>query len=130
MANVTFYPEALHAELNTNKGGLWRWLNKKGERAVLGAKSKVGVRTGTLQRSIRMRHLGNATGQYVWIGSDRMHALIHHEGTRPHTISPNPPKKLLRFNKGGAVIYSQKVNHPGSKPNHYLTSQLRHFITK
>lgn len=122
--------EALHNELNTSKGELWRWLHKKGERAVLGAKSKVGVRTGVLQRSIHMRHLGNATGQYLWIGSDRSHALAHHQGTRPHIITPTPPKKLLKFSKGGNMIYTHRVNHPGTKKNEYLSSQLRHFLTK
>ena len=130
MGNVTIYKEPLRQELNTSKGGLWKWLHRKGEIAVFGAKAKVGVKTGRLKASIHMRHLGNFTGQYLWIGSERDHALIHHEGSRAHLIRPTPPNKVLAFTKGSRLIMTSQVRHPGTKPNPYLSSQLRHFVTK
>lgn len=130
MANVIIYKEPLRQYLNTNKGDLWKWLHIRGERAVAGAKAKVGVKTGRLKASIHMRHLGNITGQYLWIGSERDHALVHHNGSRPHQIRPNPPKQVLAFTKGSRLIVTKQVNHPGTKPNPYLSSQLRHFVTK
>lgn len=130
MANVIIYKEALRLELNTSKGELWKWLHIRGEHAVEGAKRKVHVRTGALQRSIHMRHLGNFTGQYLWIGSEKHYAELHHNGSRPHMIRPNSPNKVLVFSKGSRVVFASQVMHPGTKPNPYLSSQLRHFVTK
>lgn len=129
MAKVIYVNASmLHKELDTSAGELWKWLHKRGEKAVLGAKRSVGVQTGALKRSIHMKHLGNATGQYLWIGSQRSHALVHHEGSKPHLITPNPPNQVLKFNRGSRVVFARQVMHPGTKPNRYLSSQLRHFI--
>lgn len=120
----------LNKELQTPSGELWKWLHKRGELSVIGAKRSVGVQTGALRRSIHMRHLGNSTGQYLWIGSEKNYALLHHEGTKPHLITPNPPNQMLRFSKGTRVVFARQVLHPGTKPNPYLSSQLRNFIVK
>lgn len=118
----------LREELNTPAGELWKWLHKRGEKAVIGAKRQVGVQTGALKRSIHMKHTGNLTGQYLWIGSTRGHALVHHEGSKPHLITPNSPNQVLKFSRGSRVVFARQVMHPGTKPNPYLSSQLRHFI--
>jgi hypothetical protein len=119
---------ALSRELNTNSGGLWRALEVKGIFAVEKAKAQVGVKTGKLRSSIHKRHTGNFTGQYLWIGSTVSYAYIHHEGTRPHLIAPKTAGKMLRFSsKGRMVITPGPVMHPGTKPNPYLSNQLRHF---
>lgn len=126
--NVVIYKAALHRELNTNSGGLWRALEIKGIKAVKEAKQRVGVDTGRLRASIHMRHTGNATGQYLWIGSQVNYAYMHHQGTRPHLIAPKTSGKVLRFSsKGRLIITPGPVLHPGTKPNPYLSSQLRHF---
>lgn len=126
--SLQIYDNALRIYLNTPAGDLWKYMEKRGQRAVIGAKQQVGVRTGALKRSIHMKHLGNLTGQYLWIGATQSHALAHHEGTKAHRIAPNPPNKVLRFNSGTRVVFAREVNHPGTKPNRYLSSQLRHFI--
>lgn len=133
MAQVTVYKEELRLFLNTNHSDrktLWKWLDEKGELAVLGAKRKVGVRTGALRNSIHKRHLGNVTGQYLWIGSERGYAELHHNGSRPHMIRPTAPNKTLVFSKGTRLVFASEVRHPGTKPNPYLSSQLRHFVAK
>jgi hypothetical protein len=120
----------LHKFLNTPHSGdsmdLWKYLEIKKKLAVADAKRMVGVRTGALRASIVGRHLGNFTGQYLWIGSSQSHALAHHEGTKPHIIRPREAK-ALRFTKGTSVIYTTMVRHPGTKPNPYLSRQLHHF---
>jgi len=128
-SGVKIYDEKLRIYLNTSSGDLWKWLEIKGDIAVAGAKAQVGVRTGALRNSIHKRHLGNATGQYLWIGSNLPYAYIHHEGTLPHVIKPSAsrPKKPLVFRKGTVLIHTAIVNHPGTKPNPYLRNQLRHF---
>jgi hypothetical protein len=128
VGRVVIYKAALHKELNTNSGGLWRALEIRGNKAVKGAKRMVGVKTGRLRTSIHMRHTGNSTGQYLWIGSQVNYAYMHHQGTRPHLIAPKAGVKALRFSsKGRVVITPGPVMHPGTKPNPYLSAQLRHF---
>lgn len=130
VSRVDLDKAALHKFLNTPHSGdvwdLWKYLEGKRKRAVNGAKLKAGFRTGALRKSIVGRHLGNFTGQYVTVGSSKHYAYAHHEGTRPHVITPKNGK-VLRFTRGTQVIYTTKVNHPGTKPNPYLTSQLHHF---
>lgn len=127
---ITLDETRLRLFLNTPHSGdardLWSALEKAKIKAVLGAKRMVGVRTGALRNSIVGRHLGNFTGQYLWIGSEKGYALAHHEGTKPHIIKPNNAK-VLRFVSKGQVIYTPVVKHPGTKANHYLSRQLHHF---
>jgi hypothetical protein len=121
---------ALHRFLNTPNSGdskdLWKWLEKKKALALVGAKGMVGVKTGALRKNISARHLGNSTGQYVTIGADRPYALMHHEGTKPHVITPKNGK-FLHFRAGSRSVYTTMVFHPGTKPNPYLRRQLSHF---
>lgn len=130
-SHLKIYDEKLRIYLNTNSGDLWRWLEERGDLAVAAAKAQVGVKTGALKRSIHKKHLGNFTGQYMWIGSHLHYALAHHEGTRPHIItagpSAGPGGGRLVFRSGTVLIHTVKVVHPGTKPNPYLRNQLRFF---
>ena len=127
---IKLYKPALNRFLNTPNSGdrkdLWSWLEKKKALAVAGAKGMVGVKTGALRKNISGRHLGNFTGQYVTVGADRPYALMHHEGTKPHVITPKNGK-FLHFRAGSRSVYTTMVFHPGTKPNPYLRTQLKHF---
>jgi hypothetical protein len=101
----------------------------RGRLVVLAAKRQVGVDTGALKGSIRMLHTRNAAGQYLKIGSDNKIALLHHKGSRPHLITPRAQHGMLRFHSGGRVIYSRQVMHPGTRPNRYLTDNLKFIRT-
>lgn len=46
------------------------------------------------------------------------------KGTRPHQIRP-VRAQALRFTVGGRVVFAQVVNHPGTRPNDFLTLALR-----
>ncbi len=126
--NLVLDYNELRVYLNTPRGPLWSYLDKRGKMAVAGAKASVGVKTGALQRSIHMRHLGNSTGQYLWIGSKLHYAYAHHEGTKPHVITSKPGGKLVFVGKGKVLVHTPVVRHPGTRPNRYLSSQLRHFL--
>lgn len=128
VTSVKIYKAALHKELNTNAGGLWKHLAIAGDKAVAGAKRHVGVKSGRLRKSIHKRHLGTANGQYLLIGSWTVdYALAHHQGTRPHLIAPNPGKPLVFASRGRVIRMTTPVNHPGTRANPYLTRQLYHF---
>lgn len=115
--------------LNTPAGGLWHKLHRRGEAIVRDAKRQVGVQTGALRKSIRMTHTGNATGQYLTVGSNKNYAYVHHEGSRPHTITPNTAP-ILVFRSGTRIVKTPKVEHPGTRPNKYLTVPMRKHLIR
>lgn len=115
-------------QLNGDNGEIGHWLKKRGDRALSAAKRQVGVKTGGLRNSIRMSHLTNSTGQYLTIWTMHRIAAIHHNGTRPHIITPKQGNKVLRFTRGAQVVYARRVRHPGTKPNRFLADQLVYFI--
>jgi hypothetical protein len=45
------------------------------------------------------------------------HAWYVVYGTRPHPITPKPPRRYLRFTVGGRVVFARRVNHLGTRPN-------------
>jgi hypothetical protein len=127
LADIKINNRTTNAFLNTTAGPVWDALDKRASLVQKLAKRKVGVRTGALRASIYKRHLGNSTGQYIVIGSDRNYAKDHHQGTRPHQILASSGGKLT-FVANGRRIFANKVNHPGTKPNPYLTTYLPLFV--
>lgn len=109
--------------LNNPGGMVGQYIRKKGELIMMAAKRQVGVSSGRLLKSIHVRHLRDSRGQFVKVGSDVSYAAIHHEGARPHVIVANRAQ-ALRFTAGGRVVYTRKVNHPGTRPNKYLSDNL------
>jgi hypothetical protein len=103
-------------------------LHRVAEGILRDAQKQVHVKTGKLQRSLHIEHIQGASGQSVRVGSDLKYAYLHHEGTKPHIITPNPPNKTLRFGSGSRVVYTNMVRHPGTKANRYLTDQLRTHV--
>lgn len=127
ITNVVIYESVLDNELRSPSGMVWKYMSRRGNLALEAAKKQVGVKTGALKMSIHMKHLANATGQYVWIGSNKNYAYIHHQGSRPHLITPSRAA-TLRFTSGGRLVYARSVLHPGTKPNRYLSSQMKYFF--
>lgn len=114
---------ALDHTINNPQGEVGQWLKKRGRMMMMAAKAQVPLGTGKLRASIKMIHGRNGLGQYIDIGSNLNYALYVHEGTRPHEIVPEQAK-VLRFSGGGRVVYTHKVEHPGTRPNKYLSDQL------
>jgi hypothetical protein len=130
MTNVTFtyqklilYRPVLDHVLNDPEGDVGSYMKRRGRFIVLAAKKQVGVDTGLLRASIKMLHYRGISGQYLWIGSNDSIALLHHNGSRPHTIVPRTASHL-RFSSGGRIIYTKLVHHPGTRPNRYLSDNL------
>jgi hypothetical protein len=123
---LILYKPVLDAELRTSKGDLWKTLEFRGKIVLLLAKQQVGKKTGALALSIKMSHKPTRNGQEVKIGSDNKIAYLHHQGTRPHLITPKNHPQLV-FMSRGRIIRTQLVRHPGTKPNRYLSDQLYVF---
>ncbi len=123
---LVLYKPVLDAYLKTSKGDLWAVMNRRGRIALTLARRQVGVDTGKLKNSIKMEHKPTRYGQELKIGSENKIAYLHHEGTKPHLITPKNSPQLVFMSKG-RVIRTQMVRHPGTKPNRYLSDQLYIF---
>ena len=115
--------------LRYSKNGIvGRDITRRGQYVANMARIQVGVDTGALRRTIRTEtHTASGMGPVAIIsagGPTAPHALMHHEGTRPHEIRPNPPRSVLKFTVGGRTVYATRVLHPGTRENKYLTDHL------
>lgn len=81
---------------------------------------------GNLRYSIVKRVVETNGQPSVMVGSDNPIALLHHEGTKPHVIRPRNAKVLAFWGGEGnsQQMFARQVNHPGTKPNRYLTDNL------
>lgn len=49
------------------------------------------------------------------------YAIMVHDGTRPHVITPKTPGGVLRFEgSDGGIVFATHVNHPGTAPRPFL----------
>lgn len=127
-SRVKIYNSVLNYETHSPGGMVSNHLTKIGRRIVRDARRQVGVRTGKLRNSIELNHIAFREGAAIKIGSRLHYAYLHHEGSKPHVITPNPPNQVLVFGKGSRVVHARVVNHPGTRPNRYLSDQLRKHI--
>lgn len=120
---INWYEPQLDILLKQPQGVVGRSLARRGNKVLNAARIQVGVDTGRLKASLKMTHDRSIRGQFVMVGSKLNYALMHHQGTRPHIITPNRSQVMVFANKG-RVIYATRVNHPGTRANRYLTDNL------
>jgi hypothetical protein len=108
-------------------GEVGQYLKKQARELAAYARRQAGVDTGALKASINYRVVSSGGGLVAFVGSDNRVAFMHHQGTRPHIIAARRAK-TLRFYSHGRIVYAQVVRHPGTKPNKYLTDNLRRVI--
>lgn len=134
--------DAVRAYFSDAGGDVVRHMIQLGERVKIEAQARVGVyepppagpvrrrRPGTLRDSIVKRFHTTGDGVVVEVGSEDEVALLHHEGTVPHTITPRQPGGMLVFwsPTAGRVVYARAVQHPGTQPNRFLAEALAAVI--
>lgn len=91
-------------------------------RDALKAKAPVGQgpQAGRLKKSIRSQR---KTGLVEGALEIRFKAYVPYieyvlDGTRPHTITPKAAR-ALRWQGTGGVVFAKRVQHPGTRPNHF-----------
>lgn len=125
MAELRLDPSAMAELLRGPKGPVARFAIEIGERVKLGAKRRVGVDTGNLRDHI-VKRFGVRGGQIeVTVGAEVDYAVFHHEGTRPHVITPRKSDGVLAFDVDGQRVFARRVHHPGTRPNRFLTDAAR-----
>lgn len=116
------------AELfNDPRGDVYKHMERQARAVVVVAKRQVGKKTRALERSIGYRMVRAANGVFFEVTATNRIALLHHEGSRPHIITPHA-QRVLRFRSGGRVVYARQVAHPGTRPNPYLVTALREVV--
>lgn len=130
LTKLVLYKPVLQFELRSNYGMVGKYMHKVGNRVAQRARRQVGVQTGRLRASIRFSHIKIAGEAAVKVGAYTPYARMHHDGTRPHIITPNKPGGSLVFMKGSRIVRTPIVRHPGTRPNRYLTDQLRRPIAR
>jgi hypothetical protein len=134
LTNVDINKTAVDFVFNEPTGDVGRWMRRRGNVALHEAKATVGVDTGKLRTAIKMTHDRKGPGRMQQIrigtgtGSNRGYAMYHHEGTKPHVITPKKTGRLLTFNVRGKRVFAKVVKHPGTKPNPYLTRTFKVFM--
>lgn len=124
------YKPAMYDTLRRPRGMVGRHMSTRAVQFIAAARRQVGKDTGRLALSIKVRsHQAERYGQSMTIGSTVKHAFLHHEGTRPHIIRPKDRENgILVFRSGARMVAVREVRHPGTKPNHYLTDNLKLFV--
>lgn len=115
--------------LRSERGPTAAYIRKLGKEVTVIAKLLAGVKTGRLKKSIKMSRDRSYTGGYgVIVGADVRHALVHHQGARPHIIKPKSPRGVLVFQGRAGIVRTTLVRHPGHKANPYLVAALKRVI--
>lgn len=108
---------------SSKKSPIYKDIDSRGNRLRNLAVRQVGKKTGRLAASMTSRTTVDLLGIVNTTGSDNDIARAHHDGTRPHAIRPKRAR-VLRFVQNGRVRYAQRVWHPGTAANRYLTDNL------
>lgn len=95
------------------------------------ARQSAGIKTGRLRADIETRKRTVVDGLQGEVGNwGTRYAAAHHEGAQPHVIVPRPENKLGRlvFTVNGRKVFATRVQHPGNRPNPYLSRWLREAV--
>ncbi|WP_086559977.1 hypothetical protein [Streptomyces africanus] len=63
-------------------------------------------------------------GRHVRVESNHPATMYVIKGTRPHQIRPRT-RQVLKFTTKRGTVFARVVNHPGNKPNDFMTKALR-----
>lgn len=135
--HVTVDPRKLADFLRSPSGPLYRRMIEDGNLVKREAKRLVGYsqpdplgrprrKPNHLRDTIVTRMTERDGLPYMLVGSDDPIALLHHEGTQPHPIyASRAPFLVFWWERENRLVVTKSVNHPGTRPNRYLTNALR-----
>jgi hypothetical protein len=113
------------------QGPVGRSVSRLASRTVKEQKALAPKRSGKLAASIRFTRGISSKGITFTSGSTLKYAGWMEHGTRPHVIRPKRPGGLLVFfwPKAGRTVFLRSVNHPGTRPYHYLSRGYTRALT-
>lgn len=126
MANVviTIYEAGIRQLLEGTAGPVQTKLRDVATDVAAACRREAPVVTGNLRDHIVVRP-GATTSRTGWtVIADVDYSLAVEKGTQPHVIVPRRAS-VLRFPTKSGVVYTTKVDHPGTKPNPFMEKALR-----
>lgn len=136
MASITYVEDiAALREFLSWEGPPGRDFERRMRTLAFRQRSEAPLRTGKLAGQVEPRRMQSDFGRYLegaagvnpGQGGQRGYALYQSEGTRPHIIQAKRGKSL-RFVVAGRTVFARRVQHPGTRPNPYLTRHLAEFV--
>ncbi|MDJ1137926.1 hypothetical protein [Streptomyces iconiensis] len=125
MAEIRIDWGAVDRMLRSPTGMVGRDLRRRADRAAASARRDA---PGSMPSQIAGPAIGRRGGELSATITSRHPATVYVvNGTVPHIIRP-VSRKALRFNVGGRTVFAKVVNHPGTRPNDFLTKALRTAI--
>jgi hypothetical protein len=99
-------------------------LRLSAERGVQHVQERPGFkpRSGDLQRETDFRIIRRRNGSVVRLVNPKKYAGPIDKGSPPHPISARRKRALAFIGKGGGIIFRRRVNHPGNRAYHFLSS--------
>jgi len=79
-------------------------------------------RSGALKRGNQSEVI--MSGNYGRVYNQVPHAIYVHQGTKAHVIRPKGGG-VLAFMVGGKMVFTKRVNHPGTKANPFYERALQ-----
>lgn len=105
-----------------------RYMKDKADQVQNIAKTFVHVKSGDLQRSIKVRKMPNRKGFPAYmIGSNNKYARYHHEGSgqiRKWTYANKANNLAFFWEKAGVFFVGPKARYTYRPPNRFLTNAL------
>lgn len=83
-----------------------------------------GANAGHFRDSITVRTVTAPGNVQLKAGSTAPYAAFIRDGTRPHVILPVNRKSLSFKTNSGQRIFAARVNHPGTRANHFAKRAL------
>lgn len=136
-------PAGMRELLESESGPVIRDLMRRGHKVKDRARQLVGVsapdpvprkkphKPGTLRDSIvvRLARVDGDPAVLVGVPDESeagQYARYHHEGGQPHPIAARrAPLLVFYWPRVGRVVAFPRVNHPGNRPNRFLTNAVR-----
>jgi hypothetical protein len=87
-------------------------------------RERITRRTGRYERGFSSRYIPDGNGGRVQLTNSAPQARILEKGSKPHVIRPRA-KSVLRFEVGGRIVYTRRVQHPGTRPYNILRDGAR-----
>jgi len=121
--------ESSIAGLVAPAGMVTHYLKKLGDRVADEARTRSPVQTGKLRSSISVgQKSAGRNGTTIQVSANTLYALYVNQGTKPHVIMPKKARMLSFPTKAGEIVFANKVNHPGTKPQPFMLDALRAVI--
>jgi hypothetical protein len=104
------------------------WAEEIGPEIEDAIKEAAPVRSGQLKNSIESRKSRGFSGVALEFYSTSPHAAYVEGGTPPHIIRPRSARYLRFIGRGGDVVYSQLVHHPGMRANPFAARAVEEML--